>query len=260
MVVNPCVDDWDDVDDRLPDDEDAKRLSPPDYLSRFVGSELQAYFNQSCEGKFDFNDDGRHVLHQLAEDFRLKSFTFSVTLWLEAQWLTYKCVQNGLNVRTTKIRPPNATVLSMACKQPWKAKGCQPKDQLFIVEQLLEWKCDPNLVSNRGDTVLMEVAGAGHVNMFKYWYGRIVEQRWRCDLEAVNIDGRNLYSIAGLSHTRGKRRYINQEIKMMVRHLAKLGYLTPAGLATHSTAWRGGRPREEDRDASGALESSSSDS
>ena len=74
----------------------------------------------------------------------------------------------------------------MACKQPWKAKGCQPKDQLFIVDTLLAWKCDANAVSDRGDSVMMEMAGAGHVNMFKYWYTRIVQQQWTCELDVDN--------------------------------------------------------------------------
>ena len=83
----------------------------------------------------------------------------------------------------------------------WPQHHRQPyrRAQVFIVEQLLEWNADLDAKSRRGATVLMEIAGAGHVPMFKYWYERIVKHNWTCDLEAVNADGRNLWSIAGLA-------------------------------------------------------------
>ena len=108
----------------------------------------------------------------------------------------------------------------------WPQHHRQPyrRAQVFIVEQLLEWKADLDIKSIRGATVLMEIAGAGHVPMFKYWYERIVKHNWTCDLEAVNADGRNLWSIAGLAHEyAGKeklRKYVNAEVKLMVQHLA----------------------------------------
>ena len=73
LVVNPGDDRWADVDD------DAPRSDYPD-----IGVELQAYINWDNRGFFDFNPYGRHVLHQLAEDFRSPRQTFSKTLWLEA--------------------------------------------------------------------------------------------------------------------------------------------------------------------------------
>ena len=66
----------------------------------------------------------------------------------------------------------------------------------------------------------------------------------------MNNDGRNLWSIVGLAHEdAGKeklRQYVNSDIKTMVRDLALRGFLKPEGLATHSSARRGKRPREED--------------
>ena len=131
------------------------------------------------------------MLHQLAEDFRSRKTPFSKNLWWEAQWATSQLLPDGLNVRTIGTQPKEATVLACVCKQAWSAWCCQPRDQCQIVESLLEWNCDPDLRSARGDTVLMEMAGAGHVNMFKFWYTQIVKIYWSCDLEARNVDGRN---------------------------------------------------------------------
>ena len=70
-----------------------------------------------------------------------------------------------------------------------------------------------------------------------------------CDLEAENEDGRNLWSIVGLAHEDAGlpyRKYVNPEIKEMVRELGRRKLLKPRGLATSSTANRGKRLREED--------------
>ena len=47
-----------------------------------------------------FNRHGRHVLHQLAEDFRHPRIVFSKSFWWEAQWATSQLLRDGLNVRT----------------------------------------------------------------------------------------------------------------------------------------------------------------
>ena len=73
-------------DSSKPDDDDAKRLEPSEYLNRYITAELQAYLDQTNKGRFSFNSEGRHVLHQLAEDFRKPSVTFSSQLWLDARW------------------------------------------------------------------------------------------------------------------------------------------------------------------------------
>ena len=95
----------------------------------------------------------------------------------------------------------------------------------------------------------MEMAGAGHVNMFNFWYKGIVKNYRTCDLEARNKDGRNLWSIAGLAHEDGgdekNRKHVHHDIKAMVKHLAELRYMKGEGLATHSRAHRGDRRRIE---------------
>ena len=159
---------------------------------------------------------------------------------------------------------PNATILSCACKQPWKARGCQPRDQLSCVEALLEWNCDPNLTSDKGNTVMMEMAGAGNVAVFKYFYERIMQNYWMCDLDTRNDNGRNLWSIAGLAHEdKGllhMRPSNNAEIKAMIRDLESFRYVKPGGLATPSTANRANKRRIEERcvDVPGEAASSSS--
>jgi len=98
-------------------------------------------------------------------------------------------------------------------------------------------------MGSRGDTVMMQIAGAGHVAMLKFFYKRIVKHSWTCNLEVVNRDGRNLWSIAGLAHEdageKRKRAHVNEVIKDMVRHLAKLKYMEASGLAIQSSAKRG---------------------
>ena len=78
-------------------------------------------------------------------------------------------------------------------------------------------------MSDKGNTVL-----------FKYWYERIVWQYWTsCNLEIVNDDGRNLWSIAGLAHDsvqrQSQRKHANPEIKAMVKNLAALGLMQSKG-------------------------------
>ena len=124
--------------------------------------------------------------------------------------------------------------------------GCQPGDHSYAVGTLLEWGCNPNSRGSRGDTVMMQMGGAGHVAMFTFFYKRIVKHSWTCDLDVVNLDGRNLWSIVGLAHEEAggkrKRPHVNTEIKLMVQHFADLEYLQPQGLATHSTTNRGKLP------------------
>ena len=153
-----------------------------------------------------------------------------------------------LAFRTVGQHPLEATFLHMACKQKWRAKGCQPFDQFWAVDHLLHLGADPHALSSRGDTVLMEVAGAGHVNMFNYLCHRTKRRNTPFDLMVTNKDGRNLWSIAGLAHDpkEGLRKHVNEDIKNMVMALARHKFMEPHGLATRSSAARGIRPRVED--------------
>ena len=138
----------------------------------------------------------------------------------------------------------------MACKQEWKAEGCQPSDQVWAVDFLLHLGADPLAVSPRGDTVLMEVAGAGHVNMFNYLCHR-TRRRGAAALEftVTNCDGRNLWSIAGLAPAPGekKKKDVNKEIQDTFKALAKHKFMQPYGLANRSSVERGTRLRVEGR-------------
>ena len=129
----------------------------------------------------------------------------------------------------------------MACKQEWKAKGCQPCDQVCAVDYLLQLGADPLAVSPRGDTVLMEVAGAGHVNMFNYLCHRTMRRSTAVlEFQVINIDRRNLWSIAGMAPEPGEknRKHVNKEIQEILKALANDRVIEPHGLATPSTAAR----------------------
>ena len=220
---------------RTYDDQPVLEVDDNEYTSD-IGPVLQQYLDTENEGIFDFNQDGRHVLHQLAEDYRSPRNLFNMTLWNEAMWATYALCDDGLNVRTIGSRPLRATVLSCACKHPWKARGCQPNDQAYCVGSLLEWNCDPNLPSNQCNTVMMEMAGAGNVAVFKVFYTRIMQNYWSCDLDFKNEDGRNLWSLAGMAHDDAGQHHLrpssNDTIKSMIKDLERSRYVRPGGLAT----------------------------
>ena len=193
-------------------------------------------------GAFKRNHEGRHVLHQLAEDLRSPWYTYSRALWRKTAWITHLRV--GLDTRTTGPHPPKATCLHMACKQEWKAKGCQPSDQVWAVDFLLHLGADPLAVSPRGDTVLMEVAGAGHVNMFNYLCHRTRRRRTAAlEFKVTNCDRRNLWSIAGMAQGPGEkpRKDVNPAIQKILRGLVKENIIEPHGLTTRSSAARGAR-------------------
>ena len=113
----------------------------------------------------------------------------------------------GVNVRTSGTTPPSACALAMAAKQPWKCKGCQPSDEIRVVEVLLANGADQHAVSKHGNTVLMDIAGAGNVPMFHYFCTRILNRTCSIPLDAVNNDYRTLYTMmCGKEEYRGKRR------------------------------------------------------
>jgi len=233
-------DDENDVDDQL--------VGNPG--RSYFTSRLQAYLNRYFHGELTHNGAGRHVCHEIAEGFRSGRMDFDMQLMLDALWATRTMVPGGLEVRTIGDYPPRATILSAVCKQEWMAMGCQPSDQPHVVGVMLEWGCDPNSRGPRGDTVMMEMAGAGNVPLFGFIYKRIVKYSFTCDLDATNVDGRNLWSIAGLAHEDARspyREFVNVDIKNMLRHLGDLKLMQPSGLATHSKAGRPDkRPRVED--------------
>jgi len=94
----------------------------------------------------------------------------------------------------------------------------------------------------------MEVAGAGHVNMFNLLCHRTKRRKTaQEEFSVTNIDGRNLWSIAGLAHDPkgGLRRHVNDRIKKTLKALAEEKIIEPHGLATYSCVARG-KPRVED--------------
>ena len=155
-------------------------------------SNSQAFLDTHMDGLFDWNRHGRHALHELCECMRKKTFRYSEALWLDLLELTADYVEGGVNILTKGIRPPEASILSMAAKQPWKCMGCQPSDQIKIVAKLLQYGADINATSGHGNTVLMEVAGARHTAMFKYFHDLVSRGACDIDFEPQNKDGRNL--------------------------------------------------------------------
>jgi hypothetical protein len=77
----------------------------------------------------------------------------------------------------------------------------------------------------------------GH-QLEKFFYQRIMKQHWKCDLEVVSNDRRNLWSIAGLAHVDAGaeqlRENVNPEIKTMVKHLHEHGHILGEGLGSRS--------------------------
>ena len=70
------------------------------YIGPDIGPDLQWYLDGVTWGQFDFNRYGRHVLHQLAEDYRKSKNQFSLGIFLQAMWATYSRCTDRLDLRT----------------------------------------------------------------------------------------------------------------------------------------------------------------
>ena len=198
--------------------------------------------NACFGGVFQANREGRFPLHQLAEDFRDSACIFDWSMWEAIANATLK--QTGMEQRTLGTRPPSATYLHMACKQEWQSVGCQPSQQIRAVELLLNMKADPLEVSPRGDSVLMQTAGCGHVNMFNYLCHRTVRKKTHMqEFAFINIDNRNLWSIAGLAEDDHGKGY-NEDIQDILRRLAQDDHIEARGEVKCSSAAQGKKKRK----------------
>ena len=127
LATTPAWEDWVDAEDcwTPPEDDDEISVRLQAYCDRQFPDDPDREF----KGNFwRHNKHGRHVLHQLAEDFRDPTFLYDSELFLQAMWATLRFMYSGLNVVTIGKKPERATVISMVCKQAWKARGCQPCD------------------------------------------------------------------------------------------------------------------------------------
>ena len=69
--TNTLEDGWPDDDEGCPTGlRGYLHLSADDLIAQVPGAELSKYIHDRGSHTFDFNSDGRHVCHQLAEDFR----------------------------------------------------------------------------------------------------------------------------------------------------------------------------------------------
>ena len=99
-------------DDSYPDPSDDEKED-----GNRMSGELQDYLNDSrawnhkqedarFHGVFEPNGEGRHVLHQLAEDLRSPTFTYGRSLWEETAWFTHsRGAREGLCARTIGPHP-----------------------------------------------------------------------------------------------------------------------------------------------------------
>ena len=122
--------------------------------------------------------------------------------------------------------------------------GCQPRDHYKAVKTLLDMGADRDLLSNRGDTFIMELAGAGHWLMLKFLYLSIARGWTPPDLGHENCDGRNLYSIVGLAVR--NRKNVNPHARKIVEDFVRMYCIPAEGLATHSSANRGRKKRRQE--------------
>ena len=235
-------------DDHVDDDDEKDYMNAEDQAvrdDRFIHAYLHdrrewsdKEENACFNGKFFANEQGRFPLHQLAEDLRDTAFTYHWGLWEAIASATLNVT--GMTQRTTGKRPPGATYLHMACKQEWQAKGCQPSDQTRAVELLLNMGADPLAKLLRNDTVLMEVAGAGHVNMFNYLcHLTVMRNTRREEFGVMNKDGRNLWSIAGLAIKEERAKDRHWAIQAILEELARENLIDGNGEAARSSADRG---------------------
>ena len=220
-----------------------------------ASAKVQEFVCYYCRGQWGFCPvTGRHWLHTLCDCMKCKDYWFDVDLWNDLIMLSDRYVEGGIDVRSRGPRPPSSTVLEMAAKQPWCCQNLGEGDQTKIVEMLLAMGADINSTCSRGNSVIMQVAGAGNVSMFRYFCERIRVGAYGMDLSITNTDGRNLYSMAGLAHdaaARGgqpssgkdEKPCVNGQIKNMVRGLVADGYMAGGGKAVLLTCYRSWRKR-----------------
>ena len=80
--------------------------------------------------------------------------------------------------------------------EQFKCQGYQPKFQVDLVKFLLRRGANPNATSPRGNTFLMEAAGAGHVAMVEACYHMFAREHYSgFDFGMSNGDGVNLMSM-----------------------------------------------------------------
>ena len=126
----------------------------------------------------------------------------------------------------------------MAAKQRWTCRGISVDGaQVKIVEWMLAAGANEDAKSAHGNSVIMEVAGAGNTVMFGYFWGCIQSGLSEINLEHRNSDGHNLYAVSGCAcedaeakgkgGKGGKKGSENREIKRMVREMVEYDQWAP---------------------------------
>ena len=110
-------------------------------------------------GKFEHNEEGRGVLHEIIEQYRSKKEQFNKELFREAVSTT-NFVHGGLEVKTNGRRPPATTAFTMLCSQAFKAPGCQPADYMDCLTYMLDRGANPNAKDARENTGLHLAVGS----------------------------------------------------------------------------------------------------
>ena len=124
-----------------------------------VTRRLQSFLDEYMDGTMGYDRHGLYPIHKLCDLMRTRTFGFDEALWVDMIVATVRMYPDGVNVTTKSTRPPNACPLALAAKQPWKCAGCQPRDQVNIVEFLIAYGADQRAVSDHGNTFLQDIAG-----------------------------------------------------------------------------------------------------
>ena len=95
-----------------------------------------AWLREYHDDKFDFNTDGRHVLHEMVEQWRKATSTYDEALFLEAVSLAIGGI-GTIDVKTSARRPQATTAFSMLCRELLKASGCPKSKYIELIELML---------------------------------------------------------------------------------------------------------------------------
>ena len=159
-----------------------------------VSPGMLAWVNKYHNRKFGFNKWGRHVLHELAEQWRKKDGPpFCISLFVEAVSLT-KYVFGNLDVRTIGQHPPNTPPLTSLVKASFP--GATDGAYEWLIHYMVLQGADVNAVDNHYTTCVMAAAGNSNEIGVKYFVDRadsLTESHYKWG--ARNYDGRNAFNL-----------------------------------------------------------------
>ena len=134
---------------------------------------LVDWINRYHAGKFHFNENGRHVLHEMCEHFRKENVHFNAKLFREAVRFTIqRC--GDLEQKTTGKEPEATTALSMLCTRRFQSIGCDGTEYLALIAFMIAEGADVNALDHDKQTCVSLAAETQNRVAMQYFAERAV--------------------------------------------------------------------------------------